>query len=112
MECVRNIILSIIMVSEIDMIFNKKSEEYNSLVKRKEVEFEIDHTNEGTPSRSDVILCLALEYKVKKDVIVLKKIVSESGTNTALGYAEIYDNVKGLRKFTPQHLRKRNDSPT
>jgi len=90
------------------MIFNKKSEEYNSLVKRKEVEFEIGHVNEGTPGRSDVILCLASEYKVKKEVIVLKRIVTESGTNTTSGYAEIYDNVKRLRKFIQEHIRKRS----
>ncbi len=90
------------------MIFNKKSEKYNSLVERKEVEFEIGHANEGTPSRSEVILCLASEYKVKKEVIVLKRIVTESGTNTTSGYAEIYDNVKRLQKFIPEHIRKRS----
>ena len=103
-------IVFMIMVGEIDMNFNKKSEEYNSLVKRKEVEFEIDHTNEGTPSRSDVIMCLASEYKVKTEVIVLQSIVTKSGTNTTSGYAEIYDNVKRLQIFIPQHIGKRNVS--
>ena len=39
MECVRSIILITIIFGETEMIFNKKSEEYNSLVERKEVEF-------------------------------------------------------------------------
>ena len=55
-----------------------------------------------------MILCLASEYKVKKEVIALKIIVSESGTNTTSGYAEIYDNVKRLQKFIPEHIRKRS----
>ena len=100
------------MIGEIEMMINKKSEKYNPLVKRQEIEFEVDHTNEGTPNRSDVILYLASEYKVKTDVIVLKRIVTENGTNITLGYAEIYNNAKRLQKFIPQYIRKRNIPPS
>ena len=92
-------------------MFIKKSEKYNPLVKRREVEFKIDHINEGTPSRSDVILSLASEYKVKTEVIALKRIVTESGTNTTLGYAEIYDDGKRLQQFIPQYVKSRS-APT
>ncbi len=98
------------MIGEIEMIFNKKSEKYNLLIKRREIEFKIDHTNEGTPSRSDVILHFASEYKVKTDVIALKSIVTKSGTNISLGYAEIYDDTNRLQKLIPQYIKKRNAS--
>jgi len=95
------------IIGEIRMIFIKKSEKYNPIVKRREVEFKIDHTNEGTPSRSDVISYLASEYKVKTDLIALKKIVAKSGTNTTVGYAEIYNDANRLKQFIPQYIKNR-----
>jgi len=88
------------------------SETYNPLLKRKEVTFEINHTQTGgTPPRFEVRKAIAQVVKADLDRIYIRKIETKTGTMTAIGTANIYDTVEQAKLVEPKHIILRNQPP-
>ncbi|MEM3700344.1 MAG: 30S ribosomal protein S24e [Candidatus Bathyarchaeia archaeon] len=90
---------------DIKIISDKK----NPLLKRREVEFQVEHTQMGsTPHRLEVRKALASALKANIDLVVIKKFETKTGTNTAIGMANVYDSAEQLKLIEPEYIIKRN----
>jgi small subunit ribosomal protein S24e len=85
------------------------SEEYNPLLKRKEVTFKVEHTETGgTPNRFKVRKQLATLLKKDLELVYVKKMETKTGTMTAFGEANAYDSVEQAKIVEPKHIVSRN----
>lgn len=88
------------------------SEEYNPLLKRKEVLFEIEHgQTAGTPSRLEVRETLAKLLKTNIDIVYIRKMETKTGTMITVGAANIYDCVEQAKLVEPKYIIVRNIPP-
>ncbi len=78
-------------------------------MERKEVYFEIDHSDVGsTPKRTDVRKMLAEHFGVEVEKVIVRKIETMTGTMVARGEAHIYDSVEMAMFVEPDYILKRN----
>jgi small subunit ribosomal protein S24e len=88
------------------------SEEYNPLLKRKEVAFEVEHKETGgTPSRLEVRKKLATLLKADFELVYVKKMETKTGTMIAVGEANAYDSIEQAKLVEPKHIIARNTPP-
>jgi len=88
------------------------SEEYNPLLKRKEVAFEVEHKETGgTPSRSEVRKSLAALLKIDSELVYVKKMETKTGTMIAVGEANAYDSTEQAKLVEPEYIIARNMPP-
>jgi len=88
------------------------SETYNPLLKRKEVTFEINHTQTGgTPPRFEVRKTLAQIVEADLSRVYVRKIETKTGTMIAIGTANIYDTVEQAKLVESKHIILRNQPP-
>ncbi len=86
-----------------------KQQQYNPLLKRKEITFEVDHRQtKGTPTRLEVRNALAEMLKAKPEVVCLKRIQTKTGTMTAIGEANAYDTAEQATLIEPKYIIERN----
>lgn len=84
-------------------------QEYNPLLKRKEIAFEVDHKQtRGTPTRLEVRNALAETLKAKPEVVCVKRIETKTGTMIAVGEANAYDTVEQAKLIEPKYIIERN----
>lgn len=85
------------------------SQEYNPLFKRKEVIFEVEHEEMGgTPSRFEVRKRLSSLLKEESGLVYVKRLETKTGTNIAVGEANIYSQVKQAHLIEPEYIIARN----
>jgi ribosomal protein S24E len=85
------------------------SKEYNPLLKRKEVIFEVKHEKvKGTPPRLEIRTKLAEMLKMKLDQVYMRKVETKTGTMIALGEANAYDTVEQAVLIEPKYVIERN----
>ncbi len=85
------------------------SETENKLLKRKEVVFQVEHSQTGsTPPRTEVKEALAKALKKDANLIFIKKMETKTGTRTAIGTANIYDSLEHAKLIEPEYIVKRN----
>jgi small subunit ribosomal protein S24e len=88
------------------------SQKYNPLLKRKEVIFEVNHSQEGqTPPRAELRKNLANMLKTKIDLVFVEKVETKTGTMTALGEANAYESAEQAKLIEPEHIIARNIPP-
>ena len=88
------------------------SKEYNPLLKRKEIAFEVEHTDiKGTPPRLEVRKRLASLLKTDLELVYIKKVETKTGTMTAVGEANAYDSIEQAKLVEPEHIVARNTPP-
>jgi len=80
----------------------------NELLKRLEVEFQIDHEKSGTPTRMQVRQSLAAMLDVDEEKVNIKKIETKTGTTISFGRANIYDSPSQAEYVEPEHIILRN----
>jgi small subunit ribosomal protein S24e len=91
------------------MKINITTQQYNPLLKRKEIVFEIKHEDiKGTPSRIEVRKALAENLKANVDLVYVRKMQTRTGTMQAKGEANIYDTIEQAKLVEPQHIIERN----
>lgn len=84
-------------------------QQYNPLLKRKEIAFEVDHKQtRGTPTRLEVRNALAEMLKAKPEVVCVKRIETKTGTMIAVGEANAYDTVEQASLIEPKYIIERN----
>lgn len=84
-------------------------QQYNPLLKRKELEFKIKHEQtRGTPSRLEVRQKIAEQLKTNLELIYVKRIETKTGTMIAMGEANAYDTLEQATLVEPQFVIDRN----
>jgi len=84
----------------------------NPLLKRKEVDFRVEQDPKGkTPARLEVKKALAAKLKINEEMVFIKKMRTLTGTNTAVGIANVYETVEQAKFVEPEYIRKRNSPP-
>ncbi len=90
-------------------IISKKD---NPLLKRKEVQFQIEHGPNGkTPARLDIKRSIASELQVKDTLVFIKRMNTKTGTYTTVGEANAYESVEQAKRIEPDYIIKRNSPP-
>jgi small subunit ribosomal protein S24e len=85
------------------------SQKYNPLLKRKEVVFEVDHSQEGqTSPRLELRKNIANVLKAKADLVFVGKMETKTGTMTAIGEANAYESPEQAKLVEPDHIIIRN----
>ncbi len=84
----------------------------NPLLKRKEVQFEVDQGLTGkTPGRLEIKRSVASLLQVNDQLVFVKKMKTKTGTNTTVGFANAYDSVAQAKLIEPAYIIKRNSPP-
>ncbi len=79
------------------------------MLKRDEVIFEVDHSEEGeTSSRSEIRQKLADVLKTKLELTFVEKAETKTGTMTAKGEANVYETVDQANLIEREHIIQRN----
>ncbi|MEW6222095.1 MAG: 30S ribosomal protein S24e [Candidatus Hadarchaeota archaeon] len=79
----------------------------NPLLKRVELRFTVDHSGAATPKRLEVRGELASQLGVPEDAVVIDKISSVHGEQTASGTARAYGSKEDMESMEREYLRKR-----
>jgi len=88
------------------------SQEFNPLLKRKEIVFKVEHADTGgTPPRLEVKKKLASKLKTKLELVYIRKMETKTGTMIAVGEANAYDSVEQAKLLEPEHIVVRNAPP-
>jgi small subunit ribosomal protein S24e len=88
------------------------SKKENPLLKRKEVQFKIEHGPNGkTPARLDVKRSVAAELQVNDQLVFVKRMKTLTGTTTAVGFANAYETAEQAKIIEPEYIIKRNSPP-
>lgn len=88
-----------------------KHEEYNALLKRKEVHAEVDHDGAGTPSRVDLRKAVASKYGTKPESVYVIDVRTNTGNQSALCEVQVYDDPQAAQRTVPKHIQTRNLPP-
>jgi small subunit ribosomal protein S24e len=84
----------------------------NPLLKRKEIQFHVEHDKTGsTPSRQEIRKAVAAALKANIDLVFIKKFETKTGMHTAVGSANLYDSTEQAKLIEPQYIIKRNIPP-
>jgi len=84
----------------------------NPLLKRREVNFKIEHDEPGsTPPRLEVRKAVAFALKTDVNLVFVKQLVTKTGTRRALGTANIYDSIEQAKSIEPKYIVDRNIPP-
>ena len=88
------------------------TQNYNPLLKRKEIAFEVEHAHkEGTPRRSEMRKSLAENLKANVDLVFIKRAVTKKGSMLTVGQANIYDTLEQVKAVEADHIITRNAPP-
>jgi len=88
------------------------SKRENPLLKRKEVCFQVEHSQTGsTPPRSEARKAIASALKTDVELVFVKRFETNTGTSTAVGLANVYDSVEQARLVESEYVIERNVPP-
>jgi small subunit ribosomal protein S24e len=93
------------------MEINITSQKENPLLKRKEIQFHVEHDTGSTPPRLEVRRAVATALKSNVDLVFIKKFETKTGTHTAVGTAHLYESVEQATLIEPEYIMKRNIPP-
>jgi len=86
-----------------------KQQQYNPLLKRREIVFQVEHAQtKGTPSRLKIRETLAEILKTNPETVYIKRVETKSGTMLAKGEANAYDSVEQAILVEPKYIIARN----
>jgi len=84
-------------------------QQQNILLKRKEILFEVEHSQtRGTPSRIEVRNKLAEILKTKPELVYVKRMETKTGTMKAKGEANAYESIEQAKLVEPEYIVTRN----
>lgn len=85
------------------------NQQYNPLLKRREIVFEVEHAQtKGTPTRLEIRDTLAGMLKTNSEAVYVRRVVTKAGTMRAMGEANAYDSVEQARLVEPKYIVARN----
>jgi len=88
------------------------SQQQNLLLKRKEILFEVEHSQtKGTPSRIEIRNRLADVLKTRPELVFVKRVETKTGTMKAQGEANAYESAEQAKLVEPEYIILRNTPP-
>ncbi len=87
------------------------SQKENPVLKRKEVEFTVEHTQGKTPLRLDIKRLIASQLQVSDKLVFVKRMKTLTGTSTTVGAANAYESEAQAKLIEPGYIVKRNSPP-
>jgi len=81
----------------------------NPLLFRKEYIFAVIHEGQPTPSRAQIREELSKLMGVPKDLIVIRRLKTEFGTNVTHAEVHVYENKEKLLEIEPKYILKRDE---
>ena len=88
------------------------AEKENPLLKRKEVQFLLDHHQLGsTPPRLEVRKAVSDALRTDVNLVFIRKFNTKTGTHTGIGEANVYDSVEHAKLIEPDYIVLRNAPP-
>jgi small subunit ribosomal protein S24e len=87
------------------------SQKENPMLKRKEVEFQVEHQSGSTPPRMEIRKAVAAALKSNADLVFIKRFETKTGTQTAVGNANLYESIEQAKFIEPEYILKRNLPP-
>ncbi|MEM2104401.1 MAG: 30S ribosomal protein S24e [Candidatus Bathyarchaeia archaeon] len=91
------------------MEFKILAENENVMLQRKEIVFQVEHTQTGsTPSKFEVRNGLAKLLKTDENLIFIKKFETKTGTHVAVGVANVYHTMEQAKLIEPKYIISRN----
>ncbi len=93
------------------MDFKVKQDTYNPLLKRKEVNIEVDHERQGTPSRLELRKAVASKYNTKPENVYVVDMETKTGTQNSLCVVEVYDDAETAKQTVRKYIQTRNLPP-
>ncbi len=84
------------------------SEQYNPLIKRRELVLLIHHIGKGTPERMALREAVAKAYQVNEEQVYVRKMISEFGMGATRVFVHIYESPERAKEFEPEYIRKRH----
>ena len=91
--------------------FKVKQEDYNPLLKRKELHVEVDHDAAGTPSRLELRKAIASKYGTKAENVYVVGVETKTGTQRAVCEVQVYDDAQSAKRIVPKFVQTRNLPP-
>jgi len=87
-------------------------EQQNILLKRKEIMFEVEHSQtKGTPQRLEIRNKLADKLKTNPELVYVKRVETKTGTMKAKGEANAYESIEQAKLVEPPYILARNTPP-
>jgi len=80
----------------------------NPLLYRKEYVLAIIHDASSTPSRDTLREEISKQLGVNKDLVVVRKIKTDFGTNVAKVEVHVYDSREKMLEIEPEYILRRN----
>jgi len=90
------------------MEFKVKQDAYNPLLKRKELSLDVEHENEGSPSRTSLRNAVAAKYNTKSENVFIVGIDTKTGTQFSVCEVQVYDDPDTAKRVVPKHIQIRN----
>lgn len=85
------------------------TQKHNPLLKRREISFEVEHSDEGcTPSRLELRNSLTNMLKTRSDLLFVEKLGTRTGTTISIGEAHVYESPNQAILVEPEHIVTRN----
>lgn len=84
-------------------------EQRNILLKRREILFEVEHSQtKGTPPRLEIRNKLAELLKTRPELVYVKRVETKAGTMKAKGEANAYESLEQAKLVEPEYVLTRN----
>jgi ribosomal protein S24E len=83
------------------------NQSYNPLLQRRELNVEVEHGAEGTPSRASIRKLISAQLGVEEKKVYIVNVKTLTGTNKSMCRIECYDDVSTGERIVPEHLRNR-----
>jgi len=83
-------------------------ESYNPLLKRKEINLEIEHRGEGTPQRFDIRKRMASKLGAKIENVYVVALRTSTGLQKTFCSLQVYDDPRMASSTVPEHIAVRN----
>jgi len=84
----------------------------NPLLHRKEIQLIVNHENDSTPKRNQVISSLSEQLKAKKELIIIDHLKNKYGKTETQGYAKVYSNLEALKAIETEPSMARHANVT
>lgn len=84
-------------------------EKENKVLKRREVDFRIEHLDSTTPSRADVRAKIAAQLNADPSAVVVKSLATTFGIGVTEGSARIYADLNQAKRVEIEYVLKRHE---
>ncbi len=84
----------------------------NLLLHREEVRFTLTFAKGATPTRDQVREIIAKNLKADKELVIVERIVQDTGRHQATGYSKVYKNRESAMLYEPDYELFRNGLKT